>query len=237
MYVKRGRFGPYVQLGSTDDEQKPRNASLLKGMEPQDINLQVALQLLSLPRTVGPHPQSQEPIVAHNGRYGPYIKCGDETRSLPAALSPLDIGLSRAVELLAQPKTSGRGRAGSREPLQVFGESPVTQEPVKLLVGRYGPYVADGVTNASLPKGVDPQQVTLELALEWLAERAARAPAKKKRKAAGRSAKSPSRKQATKAQTTKKPKKAKTTKPAKSAASRKQAPTPRAKSSRTKKSP
>ena len=188
VYVKQGRFGPYVQLGTADDQGKPRNASLLKGMKPQEITLEVALQLLSLPRTVGVHPQSQEPIVAHNGRYGPYVKCGVETRSLPATLSPLDLALTQALELLAQPKTAGRGRTVSREPLLVLANSPVTQTPVKVLSGRYGPYATDGTTNASLPKGVDPKQVTFEMALQWLAERAASAPAKKKKSAARKTA-------------------------------------------------
>ena len=136
---------------------------------------------------MGVHPQSQEPIVAHNGRYGPYIKCGAETRSLPPTLSPLDVTLIQALELLSQPKTNARGRTVSRGPLLVLADSPVTQAPVKVLSGRYGPYVTDGTTNASLPKGVDPQQVTFEMALQWLAERAAQAPAKKK-KAARKSA-------------------------------------------------
>ena len=230
VYVKRGRFGPYVQLGSADEDAKPRNASLLKGMEPQDITLETALKLLALPRTVGNHPQTQEPIVAQNGRYGPFIKCGDETRSLPATLSPLQITLPEALQLLAQPKTSGRGSAASREPLRVFGDSPVTQSPVKLFAGRYGPYVTDGATNASLPKGVDFQQVDLEMALQWLAERAARAPAKKKTVAK----KTASRKAAagTKATPTKQAKKVGQARGIPQEISR-----PRAKTSRAKKSP
>jgi DNA topoisomerase-1 len=180
VYLKQGRFGPYVQLGSPNDDEKPKNASLLKGMSPDEVTLDVALKLLSLPRQLGLHPQHQQPVTAYNGRYGPYVKCGEETRSLPAGVSPLDVTLGQAVELLAQPKTSGRGRGVVREPLKVFGNSPVTDQPVKLLEGRYGPYVTDGTTNASVPKGSDPQHVTMELALQWLAERAAKAPVKKK---------------------------------------------------------
>ena len=223
VYVKQGRFGPYVQLGAADEDEKPRNASLLKGMQPQDVTLEVALKLLALPRTIGVHPDQQQPIVAYNGRYGPYIKCGDETRSLPASLSPLEINLAEAVELLAQPKTTGRGRAAPREPLKVLGDSPVTQSPVKLLAGRYGPYVTDGVTNASLPKGIEPTQVTLEMALQWLAERAASAPAKKKRAASTKkTAKKASPKKTTTTKSpTKKTAKKKTAKKAKKSASSK----------------
>ena len=182
VYLKQGRFGPYIQLGASDDDEKPKNASLLKGMEPEDVDLETALKLLTLPRTVGEHPESKEPIIAHNGRYGPYVKCASETRSLPADISPLDVSLQQAVELLAQPKTQGRGRAAPKEPIKTFAESPVTGEVVKLLDGRYGPYVADGATNASLPKGASVEELTFEAALELLADRASKAPTKRKAK-------------------------------------------------------
>jgi DNA topoisomerase-1 len=180
VFFKSGRFGPYVQLGAVEEGQTPKNASLLKGMEPSEVNLELALKLLSLPRTVGQHPESGEPIIATSGKYGPYIKCGTETRSLPDDASPLDVTLEQSLDLLAQPKARGRGRAAPREPLKVFPPSPVTNEPIKLLAGRYGPYVADGTTNASLPRGVTPEEVTFEQAVQLLAERAASAPAKKK---------------------------------------------------------
>ena len=173
VFLKSGRFGPYVQLGTPEDEEKPKNASLLRGMQPSDVTLEVALQLLSLPRTVGEHPESKEPIIAQNGRFGPYIKCGSETRSLPATMSPLDVTLPQALELLAQPKYGGRGRAAPKEPLKTLPASPVTNEPIKLLDGRYGPYLTDGTTNASLPKDMSPEQVTFEDAVRLLAERAA----------------------------------------------------------------
>lgn len=180
VYVKVGRFGPYVQLGHPDDEEKPKNASLLKGMVANEIDLETALKLLSIPRELGVYPENNEPIVAHNGRFGPYIKCDKETRSL-GAISPLDVTLEQAIELLKQPKTRGRGAA--KEPLKVFEQkSPVTEEEVKLLDGRYGPYVTDGSTNASLPKDAKPEELTFEQALNLLAERAAKAPAKKKKK-------------------------------------------------------
>jgi len=168
-----GRFGPYVQRGMPDDDEKPQNASLLKGMKPEDIDLATALKLLTLPRNLGDHPQQGQPVMAFNGRFGPYVKCVEETRSLPADQSPLDVTLAQAVELLAQPKTRGRGAAAKREPLKVFDASPVTNNKVQLLDGRYGPYLTDGVTNASLPKGASIDELTFAEALDLLATRAA----------------------------------------------------------------
>jgi DNA topoisomerase-1 len=191
VYLKVGRFGPYVQRGTVDDEEKPQNASLLKGMNPQEVDLPTALKLLSLPRNLGNHPQQDNPVMAYNGRFGPYVKCGEETRSLPADLSPLDVTLEQAVHLLAQPKAAGRGRAAAkREPLKVFDASPVTGQKVQLLDGRYGPYVTDGETNASLPKGTPVDQLTFNEALDLLAARAAAGPPKRKA-AKKRAAKSP----------------------------------------------
>jgi DNA topoisomerase I len=209
VYLKVGRFGPYVQRGTMEDEEKPQNASLLKGMNPSDIDLATALKLLTLPRNLGNHPEKGEPIMAYNGRFGPYVKCGEETRSLPADISPLDVTLEQAIHLLAQPKTHGRGRAAAkREPLKVFDESPVTKQKIQLLDGRYGPYVTDGETNASLPKGTPPEELTFDEALNLLAARAAAGPpkkkaAKKKTAKAPKSAESP-KKSATKRRTTKK---------------------------------
>lgn len=188
VYLKVGRFGPYVQRGNPEDEEKPKNASLLKGMRPEDVTLEVALKLLSLPRELGSHPETGKSVVAHNGRFGPYIKSGDDTRSLPAGLSPIDITLEQALELLAQPKAQRRGFGAPKEPLKVFDESPVTGQKIQLLEGRYGLYLNDGVTNASLPKGMAAESLTKEEALELLAARAAMGPPKKasRRKAASR---------------------------------------------------
>jgi len=174
IYLKEGRFGTYVQMGAPDDETK-QNASLLKGMTPGDVNLEVALQLLLLPRTLGPHPQTGEPVVAHNGRFGPYVKCGAETRSLLSPSSPLMVSLDEALSLLAQPKQM-RGRGAPREPLRQFEVSPVTQKMVQVMDGRFGPYLTDGTTNFSVPKGVEIGEITAEQALQWLAERAAQGP-------------------------------------------------------------
>jgi DNA topoisomerase-1 len=195
VFLRMGRFGPYVQCGTPEDEAK-KNASLMRGMKPEDITLEVAIKLLSLPRTLGEHPVTHEPVVAQNGRYGPFIKCGNETRSLPDSLSPLDVTLEQALQLLAQPK-GGRGRTASKEPIKVFEASPVTGQPVRLLAGRYGPYVADGVTNASLPRGTAPEEVTLEYALSLLKARAERGPVQRptrRRAAAKATAKTPAKK-------------------------------------------
>jgi DNA topoisomerase-1 len=181
VFLKTGRFGPYIQLGSADDEEKPKNASLLRGMKPEEVTLEVALKLLSLPRELGVREADGEKIIVSNGRFGPYVKAGSDTRSLPAGTSPLEITLEEANALLAQPKAQrGRFGAAPREPLKVLGESPVTKQPVKLMEGRYGPYVADGTTNASLPKDATPDSLTLDQALALLAARAAAGPPKKK---------------------------------------------------------
>jgi DNA topoisomerase-1 len=181
VYLKTGRFGPYVQRGIPDDEEKPQNASLLKGMTPADVDLATALKLLTLPRNLGDHPTEHKPIMAFNGRFGPYVKCGDETRSLPAEISPLDVTLDQAVHLLAQPKTRGRGAAAKKEPLRVFEKpSPVTEKSVQVLDGRYGPYITDGDTNISLRKGMTIEELTFDEALGMLAEKAALGPTKKK---------------------------------------------------------
>ena len=118
--------------------------------------------------------------MAYNGRFGPYVKCGEETRSLPAGVSPLDVTLNEAVELLEQPKQQRRGFGTPREPLKVFEVSPVTGKKVELLEGRYGLYVNDGATNASLPKNTPPEEVTFDMAVSLLKERAAAGPSKKK---------------------------------------------------------
>jgi DNA topoisomerase-1 len=179
VYLKVGRFGPYVQRGNPEDDEKPKNSSLLKGMRPEDVTLEIALRLLSLPRELGLHPQTNLPIVAYNGRFGPYVKSGEETRSLPADQSPIDVTLQQALDLLAQPKAARRGFGAPKEPLKVFDESPVTKQKIQLLEGRYGLYLNDGETNASLPKGVMADALTREEALELLAARAAMGPSKK----------------------------------------------------------
>lgn len=205
IYVKAGRFGPYIQLGENDDPEK-KNQGLLKNMTAAELTLDQAVQLLRLPRDLGVHPELNEPIVARDGRYGPYIVCGKETRSLPNDISPLDVTFEQAIELLKQPKTRGR-TAAKKEPLRKFDAvSPVTGNEVQVLDGRFGPYVTDGESNASLPKDVAPDALTFETALELLAERAARAP--KKKKSTKKKAAKKATKKTTKAATKKSTKKA-----------------------------
>jgi DNA topoisomerase-1 len=183
VYLKQGRFGPYVQLGSADDEEKPKNASVPRELPVGEVTLEKALRLLALPRSLGVHPERNEEVIASNGRFGPYIKCGSDTRSLPKHLPPTDVTLAEAIELLAQPKARGRGRAATPEPIKVLPPSPVTEQPIKLLAGRYGAYVTDGETNASLPKEMQPEECTFDDAVRLLAERAARGPSSKRRAA------------------------------------------------------
>ncbi|MFP6658882.1 MAG: type I DNA topoisomerase, partial [Pirellulales bacterium] len=182
IFVKTGRFGPYLQRGTPDDEEKPKNASIKSfGVEPQDMTLEMAVKILAFPKTLGEFPDNNEPIVVQDGRFGPYVKCDKETRSLPKGMLLFDVTLEKAIELLRQPKTRGRGRSAPKEPIKTFNKSPVTDEPIKLLDGRYGPYVTDGETNASLPKGVSTDDLTFEKAIDLLAERAAKGPAKRKK--------------------------------------------------------
>jgi DNA topoisomerase-1 len=191
VYVKIGRFGPYFQLGDPEslDGEKPKMASLLKGMEPETVTLDQALQVLALPKSLGTKktddtedgPGEEIDVLAANGRYGPYIKWGKETRSIPEGESPISITYERACQLLAEPKRRGRQRAAAKV-LKELGEHPDSGDAVRMLDGRYGPYVTDGTTNASVPRGENPDQVNLNRAVELLAERAARGPAKKKKK-------------------------------------------------------
>ncbi len=125
IFVKQGRFGPYVQMGAADDEEK-KNASLLRGMTVESLDLATAVKLLSLPRDLGPHPEDGEPVIATQGRFGPFLKHGSDSRSLPAGSNLLEITLEEALAILAQPKAPGRGRGVAAPPLKQFDESPVT---------------------------------------------------------------------------------------------------------------
>jgi DNA topoisomerase-1 len=180
VYVKAGRFGPYVQLGEmVDGAEKPKTASLFKDMSPETVTIEDALRLLSLPRVVGTHPEDGEEIVALNGRYGPYIKKGTDTRSLDAEAQLFTIDLDAALALLAEPKRRPGQRAAAA-PLRELGADPATGENVVVKEGRFGPYVTDGTTNASLRKGDSVEDITLERAAELLVERRQKAPVKKR---------------------------------------------------------
>ncbi len=180
IFIKQGRFGPYVQMGESDDEEK-KNASLLKGMTTETLDLATAIQLLSLPKTLGLNPANGEPIIATQGRFGPFIKNGTDSRSLNATQSILDLTLEQALELLAQPKAQGRGRGAAAPPLKEFAASPVTGTNITLRDGRFGLYVTDGETNASLPKDLGADDLTFEQAIDLLAVRAAAGGSKKKK--------------------------------------------------------
>ncbi|MFN9628116.1 MAG: type I DNA topoisomerase [Planctomycetota bacterium] len=183
IYIKQGRFGPYVQLGANDDEEK-KNASLPKGVSPENVNLDLAVKLLSLPRELGVHPVDGQVVIATQGRFGPFLKHGDESRSIPATYSLLEITLEQALEVLAQPKAlRGAGRGVAAPPLKTFDPSPATGKAIELRDGRYGLYVTDGQTNASLPKDTSGEDLTFEQAVALLEARAAAGPSKKKGKA------------------------------------------------------
>ncbi len=173
IFVKQGRFGPFVQLGDGDAKSDVKRASLLKGMTPETLDVETALKLLSLPRKLGVHPQTREEVIATNGRYGPFVRSGKEIRSLPADKDLFAVGLDEAVALLGQEKPSRRSASRS-EPLKVVGKHPGTGAEIKLFSGRYGPYVTDGEVNASLPRGSEPDSVTVEVAVDLLRARAAR---------------------------------------------------------------
>ena len=179
--AKSGRFGPYVTEVLPDgDKAKPRTSSLLASMSPDTVTLDDALRLLTLPRTIGE--LDGETVTVQNGRYGPYVKKGTDSRSLESEDQLFTLSLAEAKEMFAQPKTRGRGRAAA-PPLRELGEDP-TGRPIVIKDGRFGPYVTDGETNASLRKGDDVESVTLQRAVELLAERRAAAPAKPRRRAA-----------------------------------------------------
>ncbi len=172
--AKAGRFGPYVQLGELEEgsKEKPRTASLFKSMSLDDVSLEQALQLLTLPRLLGTDPTDDEPVEALNGRYGPYIRKGKESRSIETEEELFTVTLDDALKLLAEPKKRRGQRTAA--PLKEFGNDPSSGKPVVLKSGRYGPYVTDGETNASLRKGDDPETLTEERAYELIADRRAK---------------------------------------------------------------
>ena len=198
LVVKDGRFGPYISEVFPEPEEpaegapkrrrtaapKPRTASLFKSMSSETVTLEQALQLLSLPRVVGVDEETGAEITAQNGRYGPYLKKGTDSRSLPDEDAIFSIDLAGAQELFAQPKYANRQ---SKTVLLDFGEpDPMSGKGVKLKDGRWGPYITDGETNATVPRGLDPATITFAKAVELLAEKRAKGPAKKRTTAAAK---------------------------------------------------
>jgi DNA topoisomerase-1 len=188
VFVRTGRFGPYVQLGEDPEDKKvkPKRASIFKSMNAGNLTLEQALSLLSLPRTLGAAPDGGT-VIARSGRFGPYLEKTvegaekPETRSLKSEEELLTVTLEEALALFAVPKR-GRGRAAIPPPIKEMGEDPVAKAPIVLRDGRYGPYVSDGTTNASLPKGADVDALTLDDAIRLLAERRELGPPKKKKR-------------------------------------------------------
>ncbi|UWQ18823.1 type I DNA topoisomerase [Jannaschia sp. M317] len=208
VWLKSGRFGPYVQLGEkAEDNPKPKRSSLPKSWAPDVVDFDRAMQLLSLPRLVGTHPEDGQPIETNLGRYGPYVmhKGPDDAKpvyaNLPDEEEVFTIGMNRAVEVLAEKRANPRGRGRTAAaPLKSLGEHPEGGGPVNIMEGRYGPYVKWEKINATIPKGTAPEDVTMAQAVDLIAERAAKAgkkaPAKKKAAPKKTAAKKPAAKKA-----------------------------------------
>ncbi|HEY8254962.1 MAG TPA: type I DNA topoisomerase [Rhizomicrobium sp.] len=184
--LRTGRFGPYVQLGEGD---KPKRSGIPKGTDKSEVDLAMAIKLLSLPREVGLHPDDHKPVTANFGRFGPYVAHAGIYASLDSPEDVFEIGLNRAVTLIAEKKAKGPGRRGAQT-LKDLGQAP-DGRPIKVLKGKFGPYVSDGAVNATLPEGTEPDAVTMEQALAWIAERAAKGGSKKKAARAPKAAKAP----------------------------------------------
>ena len=179
VYVLTGRYGPYVQLGESDggEKEKPKRSSIPPTMEPDNVTLEQALSLLSLPKTLGTHPDTDVEIKAGLGRFGPFIVYEKDFRSIPKDMDLFTITLEQALELLSRPKR-GRGRAA---PIKVLGNHPKVEEEMAVYNGKYGPYIKCGKVNVSVPEEQKPEDVTLEQALELLADRIEEAAVKKKK--------------------------------------------------------
>ena len=178
--LKTGRFGPYL-------ERDGKRASIPKDVPLGEVDSAMAEKLLSLPREIGPHPETGKPITASIGRYGPYLAHDGKYAKLASTAEVFETGMNAAVSKLADAASGGgRQRSASREPIAVLGKHPVSGGDIKVMAGRYGPYVTDGTTNATLPKGMEPGGVTLDDAVRLIDERAAKGPAKKRRSAPGR---------------------------------------------------
>jgi len=181
--LRTGRFGPYVQLGEGSKEEKPKRSSVPKGVDPDTVDLERALQLLSLPRLIGNHPETGKPITAGLGRYGPFILHDGVYANLPAVEEVFSVGINRAVVLLAEKKAGGKGRFQRAAPtvLRELGDHPSEGGKLQILSGRYGPYVKHGDVNATLSRGKEPAALTIDEAVQLIAERVAKGPSKPRR--------------------------------------------------------
>jgi DNA topoisomerase-1 len=182
--LRTGRFGPYVQLGEGTKEDKPKRSSIPKGVDANAVDLDYALKLLSLPRLIGGHPETGKPITAGLGRYGPFILHDGTYANLPSVEEVFSVGINRAVVLLAEKKAGAKSRfqRAAATVLKELGDHPSAGGKVQVLSGRYGPYVKHGAVNATLPRGRDPAALTMEEAVQLIAERAAKGPSKKARR-------------------------------------------------------
>jgi DNA topoisomerase-1 len=197
--LRDGRFGPFVQLG---EGEKPKRSSLPKGLSPAQVDLEKALKLLSLPRQVATHPETGEPILASIGRYGPYVQHGKVYANLGAGDDVLEIGANRAIDLIVTKESGGGGaRRGAADPGRPLGEEPESGKPIVVKAGRFGPYVTDGETNATLPKAMAAEAVTLDEAIGLLNARRVMGGSKK----SSRGRKGPAKKAAAKKPAAKKP--------------------------------
>jgi len=169
--LRKGPYGPYLQLGEPEPKKKPKRVSIPKDMPLEDIDFELALQLMALPREIGPHPETGTMITAGLGRYGPYVEADRKYGKLSNSMEVLTVGMNRAVELLAAAKPSG-GKGRAAPPLRVVGPHPDDEADIDVKDGRYGAYVTHGGINATIPKGSDPMTITLEEAIKLLAERA-----------------------------------------------------------------
>ncbi|MFT4078386.1 type I DNA topoisomerase [Rhodomicrobium sp.] len=186
--LKNGRFGPYIQLGEGGDGEKPKRASIPSGLKGAEVNLELALKLLALPRAVGLHPETQKQISAGFGRYGPYVEHDGKYVKIDAE-EVFTIGLNRAVTVIAEGGSGGKGRAPKTEPIKVLGEHPEKGGKMEVLAGRFGPYIKWGKVNATIPKGTEPQDVTVEEAVRLIAARIEAGDTKKGRGKTAKSAK------------------------------------------------
>ncbi|MEO8453741.1 MAG: type I DNA topoisomerase [Sphingomicrobium sp.] len=186
--LKTGRFGPYVERGEGKDAKR---ASVPKDVPVEDVTIEVAERLLSLPREIGAHPETGKPITASIGRYGPYLAHDGKYAKLGSTAEVFETGMNAAVAKLADAAAGGGRRQGaSRDPIAVLGKHPESGKDIKAMAGRYGPYVSDGSTHATLPKGADPKTVTLDEAVRLIDEKAAKGPSQKRgRKPARKKAK------------------------------------------------